>query len=154
MNRVLITTAALTGAAMPLMFDSALKGLALLLLAGFSALALWRASASARHLVWLVAVVALLIVPLLSVALPQWRVLPQWAVVEVAGDGRNETNGSYGTDAPPSQLTNRATLSQPPALPELHSSQSPHSSHSSYTLPHRAAPSAVPAQPMADPPAS
>ena len=38
-------------------------------------------SAAARHLAWLVAIVAMLIVPLFSAMLPQWRVLPAWAVI-------------------------------------------------------------------------
>jgi len=79
MNRILLPLLALLSALTPLLFDSALKGVALLALAAFCALALWRASAASRHLVWLVAVLALLIVPLLSIALPQWRVLPKWA---------------------------------------------------------------------------
>ena len=82
MNRLVISAAALLSVAMPLVFDSALKGLALLLAATLAAALLWRSSASARHLVWLIAIVALLIVPFLSVALPQWRVLPHWAVVQ------------------------------------------------------------------------
>lgn len=79
MNRTLLSVAAAVGALMPLVFDSALKGAVLLAVAALTALAMWRASAAARHLVWLVAIVALLIVPVLSVALPQWRVLPGWA---------------------------------------------------------------------------
>ncbi len=79
MNRLMQWSAALLGAAMPLVFDAALKGILLLLLAALCVLALQRASASTRHLVWLIAVVALLVVPILSVCLPQWRVLPRWA---------------------------------------------------------------------------
>lgn len=81
MNRVIFSLTALLGALMPLVFDSALKGAALLGIAAFCALLLHRASAATRHLVWLAAIVALLVVPVLSVALPQWRVLPGWAVV-------------------------------------------------------------------------
>lgn len=81
MNRIVFSLTALLGALMPLVFDSTLKGAVLLGMAAFCALLLHRASAATRHLVWLVAIVALLLVPLLSVALPQWRVLPGWAVV-------------------------------------------------------------------------
>ena len=38
-----------------------------------------RDSAATRHLVWLLAIVAMLVVPVLSAMLPQWRVLPEWA---------------------------------------------------------------------------
>ena len=79
MNRILFSLVALLGALMPLVFDSALKGAALLAVAALCALATWRTSAATRHLVWVIALVALLVVPVLSVALPQWRVLPKWA---------------------------------------------------------------------------
>ena len=77
MNRLLFSITAMLGALMPLVFDSALKGAALLAVAAVVALALYRASAAMRHLVWVIAIVALLVVPALSVALPQWRVLPK-----------------------------------------------------------------------------
>ena len=75
MNRVLIFAAA----AIPMLADASLKGAALLVLAGGCVLVMRRASASARHMVWLAAMVALLIVPVLSVVLPGWRVLPRWS---------------------------------------------------------------------------
>ncbi len=79
MSRLPFFIALLPAALVPLLFDSALKGLVLLLVATLAALSLWRASASTRHLVWLVAILALLVVPVLSVALPGWRILPEWA---------------------------------------------------------------------------
>src|SRR5215472_12147953 len=51
----------------------------LLLVAAIAAIFLRRDSAATRHLVWLLAMVALLVVPVLSALLPQWRVLPEWA---------------------------------------------------------------------------
>ena len=62
-----------------LLVDSAIKGTALLLVAAMTALVLRRDSAATRHYVWLVAMVALLGLPVLSPFLPQWRVLPGWA---------------------------------------------------------------------------
>jgi HEAT repeat protein/beta-lactamase regulating signal transducer with metallopeptidase domain len=50
------------------------KGMAALMLAGGCAVALRRASAASRHLTWSVAMMALLVVPLLSLMLPPWRV--------------------------------------------------------------------------------
>ena len=49
-----------------LLIDSAIKGTALLLLAATIAFFLRRDSAATRHLVWLVAIIAMLAVPLLS----------------------------------------------------------------------------------------
>ena len=107
MNRYLFSAAALFGALMPLVFDSAFKGAVLLATAALVALALWRASAAARHLVWLVAIVALLIVPVLSLALPQWRVLPQWAggaVAVRAGDRPYTPYKAYRADEEPTAI--------------------------------------------------
>jgi beta-lactamase regulating signal transducer with metallopeptidase domain len=60
--------------------DAALKGFVLLAVIALLALAMRQTSAARRHLVWLLGVVGLLILPLLSAALPAWQVhvLPQW----------------------------------------------------------------------------
>src|SRR5688572_28245732 len=49
-----------------------------------TALALRNASAAARHFVWTMAIACALSMPLLSVCLPQWRVLPGWIAREPA----------------------------------------------------------------------
>lgn len=77
MSRPAFSLAAISGATLPLLLDSALKGVALLAVASLIALILWKASAAKRHLVWLVAIVSLLAIPLLSTTLPQWRILPK-----------------------------------------------------------------------------
>ncbi|MEQ1850902.1 MAG: M56 family metallopeptidase, partial [Chthoniobacteraceae bacterium] len=117
MNRTLFSIAALFGALMPLVFDATLKGAVLLATAALVTLALWRASAAARHLVWLVAVVALLIVPVLSLALPQWRVLPQWAVVE---QGTKVTKGTEVTKrtTAPAAIEDLQPVAEDEPLPE------------------------------------
>jgi beta-lactamase regulating signal transducer with metallopeptidase domain len=61
------------------MLDATIKGSVLLLIAGAVCLALRRDSAATRHMVWATAVLLLLIMPLLSILLPQWRVLPAWS---------------------------------------------------------------------------
>jgi len=63
----------------PILLDAALKGAVILALAGIATLMMRRACAAGRHLVWSVAVVSSLLLPALSVVLPGWGVLPQWA---------------------------------------------------------------------------
>ena len=79
MNRTILTVAGVFSASSLLLVDSAVKGTALLVLAAIAAMILRRDSAATRHLVWLLAIVAMLVVPVLSAMLPQWRVLPEWA---------------------------------------------------------------------------
>jgi beta-lactamase regulating signal transducer with metallopeptidase domain len=76
--RFTLFSAATAALLAPLLYDAAIKGVLLLTAAGLVVLGLRRASAAARHLVWLVAVVALVAVPVLTVTLPRWRVLPAW----------------------------------------------------------------------------
>ncbi len=56
--------------------DSTMKGLALLVVAAIAVGVMRKHSASARHLVWVAAMVGLLLLPALSLTLPKWRVLP------------------------------------------------------------------------------
>lgn len=67
---------------------AALRGAPLLLMAGVATFALRRSSAATRHLFWLVAIAAMLVLPALSASLPAWRVtvLPA-AVVETPAPG-------------------------------------------------------------------
>ncbi len=78
MNRTIWAVAGVLSASSLLLVDSAVKGTVLLALAAVAALILRRDSAATRHLVWLLAIVAMLVVPVLSAMLPQWRVLPAW----------------------------------------------------------------------------
>jgi hypothetical protein len=91
MNRFFLLITIAFSASSLLLVDSAVKGTVLLVLAAVAAMILRRDSAATRHLVWLLAIVAMLVVPLLSAILPQWRVLPAWmshstklAVVDVS----------------------------------------------------------------------
>jgi len=63
-----------TGKGLALLLDAALKGTSLLLLSGALVLALRRASAATRHLVWSLGLFAMLALPLCSLILPAWHV--------------------------------------------------------------------------------
>jgi hypothetical protein len=73
---------------LPMLLDATIKGVALLALAGIAILCIPKTSAAVRHAVWLMAMVGLLLLPLMSIALPGLRVLPEWcslqAVEEIA----------------------------------------------------------------------
>src|SRR5688572_17903362 len=101
MNRVLLTVSGMLGASgLLLLADSAVKGAALLLLAGLTALVLRRDSAATRHLVWLLALAMMLAVPVLSALLPRWRVLPEWARVSTPASPQQVTQGKADAAAP------------------------------------------------------
>jgi hypothetical protein len=81
MNRILTPLVFAFGTSSLLLMDSAVKGSVILLGAACVAVMLKRDSAAMRHLVWLVAIVAMLVIPVLSVLLPRWQVLPAWAAI-------------------------------------------------------------------------
>src|SRR5947209_16772288 len=81
MNRLILIVVGALGASTLLLVDSTIKGTVLLALAAVAALLLRRDSAATRHLVWLLAIGALLAAPALSLLLPQWRVLPAWTAM-------------------------------------------------------------------------
>ena len=66
---------------LPLLADATAKGLVILLVAAGATLLLRRSSAAMRHMIWTLAVVGLILVPTLSIALPQFRssLLPNWS---------------------------------------------------------------------------
>ena len=81
-----------------LVLDSALKGALIFTAAGLAALAIRRRSAAARHLVWTLAAVASLALPVLSAALPAWDVPLGPVLVDVPG-------GEAGPSPPASFVT-------------------------------------------------
>lgn len=71
-----LTAAATVALGWQVALDTTVKGLVLLLVTGGLVLLMRRQSASARHHVWLLAMTALLVLPVLSLTLPKWRILP------------------------------------------------------------------------------
>ena len=61
-----------------ILVDAAAKGFVVLCIAVLLTLAMRRASADMRHLVWFLAAVSLLALPVLSALLPAWHILPAW----------------------------------------------------------------------------
>ena len=59
---------------LPVLLDAALKGIVILLFATVVVLQMRRTSASARHLIWFLAVAGLLLLPVFSTLLPEWQV--------------------------------------------------------------------------------
>ena len=83
----------------------ALKGTVLLAVSTFAALSLRRASASLRHTLWTFALLAMVIIPLLTLVLPAWRVesLPGLPIGEhIAGKINASLNEPVGIPASPS----------------------------------------------------
>ena len=63
----------------PLLLDAAVKGAALLALSWLAVLLMRRTSAAARHMVWKLALVGLLVLPISTLVAPKWGVLPAWS---------------------------------------------------------------------------
>ena len=90
-----------------LLLDALIKSAVILSAAGLLTVALRRASAASRHLVWSLAMASLLALPAMSVALPSWRIaaLPSLATIaSVDGsveNGSRESAGFGAIAAPP-----------------------------------------------------
>jgi len=81
---------------LPILVDAAVKGTAVLVVACIVGLFVRRASAATRHLVWFLVMVSLLAIPVLSMVLPGWQVLPEWFDLSGAA--------ALGTDEPALRL--------------------------------------------------
>ena len=90
--------------------DSTAKGASLLAVAAVVVFLMGKRSAATRHLVWLVAITALLFLPVLFLILPKWRILPA---------SRSAQQAAVAPD--PAVASPRATPAVPtPAMPLNH----------------------------------
>ncbi len=120
----LLTLVSATG-----LLDLTLKSAAIMLVAATVAALLSEASAAWRHLVWCLSVASLLILPLLSLALPDWRVswLPQWTAqptqfaatsqANLAPKDRTEPLDDAAIALPPSAASSKTRLPNEPRKP-------------------------------------
>ena len=88
-----------------LLVDVAIKGAVLLLLAGAATLCMPRAAAATRHAVWTLSMAGLVLLPVLSMVLPGWRVLPAWA--HLPAGSPDQTAGAARATSP--ETPERAT---------------------------------------------
>ena len=118
--------------AMPVLLDGAVKRRAVLAIAWLIVSRLRGSSAALRHMVWFASLASLLVLPLLSRALPAWRILPEsWDVhqaVLVQRPAQNPLPVAQPTVWPPADLPRHpaivadreppARADQPEPLPE------------------------------------
>jgi len=114
---------------LPVLLDAAIKGAVLLGLAFLAAPVLRKRSAAVRQLVWVLALGILLVLPLVSQALPGWRVLPSWARWEATAPpvspSAEEPLEGPNLDAGPSGLPAEFTPIVPAPPMEAHATGSP-----------------------------
>ncbi|MDX1926086.1 MAG: M56 family metallopeptidase [Pirellulaceae bacterium] len=70
------------GAACLWLFDASFKNLLLLAVGTLVCLLLNRTSAAIRHWIWATLLVGLVVMPVATILLPEWRVLPSWLAIE------------------------------------------------------------------------
>lgn len=96
-----------------LLLDAAIKGVLVLVAVGVVVLAMRRASAAMRHLVWTAGLLSLLVLPLLSVVVPRWEALPVWLrpewIVGTAFVPEAAPDATLAPDPPTSPLPEQAS---------------------------------------------
>jgi hypothetical protein len=83
---------------LPVLVDVALKGMVILAVAGAATMVARRASAATRHLIWFSSLASLLALPILSAALPGWKVLPHWAGLDAMTSGVQQASSATTAD--------------------------------------------------------
>ena len=113
--------------ALPVLLDAAVKGAVLLAVAGVLVLAMRKASAAARQVVWLLALAALVALPLASAALPSWGILPGWARIEMQAEpvpANVADSVIVEPRADPVGGADRADMQAAPPAPHAHAGES------------------------------
>jgi beta-lactamase regulating signal transducer with metallopeptidase domain len=82
------------------LLDTAIRSLVLMVVVSLAVLGMRRASAATRHWAWLMGFVGLLLLPLLSAALPGWRVLPRLGSNPLAANVERPTAIASEQNAP------------------------------------------------------
>ena len=96
------------------LLDAAIKGAIILVLTGMVTVLMRKASAATRHLAWFLGLMSLVLVPVLSVALPAWH-LPFLPKLDMP------------TEAVAPRVTGRSTASRSAAWPEEREPSTPSS---------------------------
>jgi beta-lactamase regulating signal transducer with metallopeptidase domain len=121
--------------ALPVLFDAAMKGAILVIIAGVVAYLLRNRQAASRHAVWTAAVIGHLTIPALVFLLPAWRVpvLPAapWVQPSISSVTASRVAAAVGTAASngvtnsgrtaqtPQQLANSSPTLRPPSQPAV-----------------------------------
>ncbi len=106
----------------PAIADAAVKGLLLLCAVVIAAQFLKRNSAAVRHLVWTVAMLSLLLLPIPGSLLPSWRVLPAWSELSF-NDTTQVRESLLAVDEP------QVAMQVPVQMPEQFQSDASNESH-------------------------
>jgi hypothetical protein len=85
------TPESFAGVLLPLLLDAGAKATVILALAMLASRMLRRSSAATRHTIWLLAAVSLVALPVLTVMVPAWQVLPRWMNLHGALGGQIAT---------------------------------------------------------------
>ena len=108
-----------------LLAGTALKSLMVLAVAGWATWLMRRAVPATRHLVWLLALVSLLVLPVLAFIVPHWNVLPVWSNPL----GRDALSGTIkvrvASPAPATQPSVTPESRTPPSVAALPSTTEP-----------------------------
>lgn len=108
----------------PMALDATIKASIVLVAAAIICRLAYRASAATRHFIWLLAIVAISVLPLLSRVLPRWHVIPAGVAMPaaLALQAHTEFPSAFGEPRPQPQETHVAIQRSPEATSATSSS--------------------------------